>query len=252
MNATGHMLVARIAWDKMTPAARAAVKTLTSDPNDPTTGSPTTNQDNDELTAADWMDDIRPVDKEFHFTDVPLNGNGTIPAGPNSITFLNQQIAILKDPKVPQDNKAEALRFTMHLIGDTHQPLHDSDNNDHGGNGFSLGGKKNLHSFWDAGGDQWSSIPRPLTDDGRAKLTQMATAIENQFPLEKMADKAAETNPADWVHEGWEMAKSDCYTGITQGQAPSAEYTAKARQDMNMEAALGGYRLANLVNSIFT
>ena len=33
MNATGHMLVARIAWDKMTPAARAAVADLASDPN---------------------------------------------------------------------------------------------------------------------------------------------------------------------------------------------------------------------------
>ena len=55
----------------------------------------------------------------------------------------------------------------------------------------------------------------------------------------------------DGSREGCQVSKDDVYEGVTQGQAPSPEYTERARNDMNREAALGGYRLANLLNDIF-
>ena len=37
-------------------------------------------------------------------------------------------------PKADQATKSEALKFVIHSVGDMHQPLHDEDNGDKGGN----------------------------------------------------------------------------------------------------------------------
>ena len=251
MNATGHMLVGRIAWDNLTPAARSAVQDLNSDPNNPGAGKPTTDLDNDVLSAPVWMDDIRPTYKDLHYVNTPLDGDGTLSPGPNSISFLKENLAVLQDAQASRDEKAEALRITEHLVGDLHQPLHNCDNHDHGGNGFKLNGHQNLHSYWDGGAGLWKNSKRPLDSQSQQRIIQMASQLESNYPMSTMTTQATDLNPEDWAHEGWELAKSDVYTGVTQGQAPSPEYTARAQDDMSRGAALGGYRLANLLNQIF-
>ena len=50
--------------------------------------------------------------------------------------------------------KAEALRYVVHFVGDMHQPLHDADNGDKGGNGRHVifdSRPDNLHWIWDTG-----------------------------------------------------------------------------------------------------
>lgn len=254
MNETGHMLVARIAWDRMTPQARKTVEQLTADPNNPGTGTPTSPQDDDVFTAATWMDDIRPVDSKFHFVNTPLNGNGDFPTDENAVTFAQSNIAVLKDAHASKDEKAEALRFVLHLMGDLHQPLHCSDNGDRGGNQFPIqaGRAKNLHAFWDSGGGAWNAIKRPLSPQSQELLTRMASDLEHKYPVEKYQVQAQDVDPAHLAHEGWELARQDCYNGIQRGERPSQEYTARVVDDMGREAALGGYRLANLLNGIFT
>ena len=247
----GHMLVARVAWDKLTPTAQAAVEKLNANPHNPGAGKDCTDQDNDVFSASTWMDNVRPTYKEMHFVNTPLDGDGTLPPGPNSITFLNQNLGVLRDPKASQDQKAEALRITEHLVGDLHMPLHNADNNDHGGNGFKLNGHESLHSFWDSGGKQWTNVKRPLNGPAKDQVIQLAAQLEKQYPMEKYRIDASNLKPEDWSREGWQLSKDDVYEGVTQGQAPSPEYTERARNDMNREAALGGYRLANLLNDIF-
>ena len=251
MNATGHMLVTRIAWDEMTPSTRQAVELLTADPNNPITGKPTTELDNDVFTASTWMDDIKPSLRTRHYIDIPLNGNGAFPEGPNSLTYIKDRIRILKDPKASKDEKAEALRVTMHLVGDIHQPLHDCDNDDHGGNSFALNGQNELHQLWDSGGNQWKRIERPLQEKGREKLAELAAGIEKAYPLAEYRFRASDLNPDDWAREGYAIDKKDVYDGVHRYHAASESYLEKARQDMNLQAALGGYRLANLLNGIF-
>jgi hypothetical protein len=41
---------------------------------------------------------------------------------------------VLKDPTADRTAKVEALKFVIHSVGDLHQPLHDEDNGDKGGN----------------------------------------------------------------------------------------------------------------------
>ena len=43
-------------------------------------------------------------------------------------------MGILRDKHAPASERATALRYIIHFVGDIHQPLHDSDNDDQGGN----------------------------------------------------------------------------------------------------------------------
>ena len=47
---------------------------------------------------------------------------------------LASQLVILRDPTATPQARADALRYIIHFVGDIHQPLHDTTNNDRGGN----------------------------------------------------------------------------------------------------------------------
>jgi hypothetical protein len=97
-----------------------------------------------------------------------------------------------------------ALKFLLHFVGDIHQPLHSSDDNDRGGNnkkvsaaGFRAG---NLHHFWDTEFvDQLETNPQSIASDliGHISRDQISTW------------QAA--GPADWAQESFKVAKADAY-----------------------------------------
>src|SRR5206468_7150652 len=76
--------------------------------------------------------------------------------GDNVIDQINHFAKVLADRSAPKDDRAEALRFLVHFVGDVHQPLHCAERNaDKGGNGrlvFFLDRKKavSLHTCWDS------------------------------------------------------------------------------------------------------
>jgi hypothetical protein len=267
MNETGHMVVARIAWDTMTPNARKAVAKLVADPNNPSSGKPTSAQDSDRFSAATYMDDIRPTYGHLHFDNQYIDEQNRPmdrPSdSPNSVTFLEDNLKTLADAHASTDQKAEALRYTMHLVGDLHQPLHnvdritsDTPKGDRGGNLFPIDWHNelrmsNLHAYWDDAAGEFAFIARPLTPDGTRQLDGIAQSIEQAVPESKVADRSHDLNPEHWAAEGLNLATRDCYTGIAPNQHPSEAYRQKTLKDMNEETALAGYRLGHLVNSIF-
>jgi hypothetical protein len=77
--------------------------------------------------------------------------------------LLNQLpglVGTVGDAQASDSARAVALAWVLHLVGDAHQPLHNSARitpqdtaGDRGGNLFLLGGlypRNNLHAFWDA------------------------------------------------------------------------------------------------------
>ena len=67
---------------------------------------------------------------------------------------INDQLAVLRDPKASDDQKAFSLKFVVHLIGDIHMPLHVGNGTDQGGNFCKvtyMGQPTNLHALWDEG-----------------------------------------------------------------------------------------------------
>jgi len=58
----------------------------------------------------------------------------------------------LQDETASLEDKQLTLRFTVHIIGDLHQPLHAGDGTDRGGNDYKMTffwEETNLHRVWD-------------------------------------------------------------------------------------------------------
>lgn len=65
---------------------------------------------------------------------------------------IERYTAIVTDRSRSDAERAEALRFVIHFVGDVHQPLHNGYRDDRGGNRYQVqfdGNGKNLHDIWD-------------------------------------------------------------------------------------------------------
>ena len=152
-SAFGHRLVADLAATELTPQARAQVADLLRGEADPTLAG-----------VATWADELRENDPDlgkrsasWHYVNMPEGTCNYIPArdcrnGDCVIGAIERQAAILADRKRSRAERAQALKFVVHFVGDVHQPMHVGLGRDRGGNDVqvNLDGKgMNLHSLWD-------------------------------------------------------------------------------------------------------
>lgn len=149
----GHRLVASLAETELTPAARAEVSRLLEGEAEPTLAG-----------VAAWADDLRSNDpglgrrsSPWHYVNLGeeqcVYQAGRDCKGGNCVVgAIAAQAVVLGDKDRPLAERAEALKFVVHFVGDVHQPLHAGYASDKGGNSVqvSIGGKgTNLHSLWD-------------------------------------------------------------------------------------------------------
>jgi hypothetical protein len=159
---------------------------------------------------------------------------------------------------------SEALRsydltWTLHLVGDLHQPLHAIDrytaqisekDGDRGGNEEMVipatGQTLALHAYWDSLFGGYSSVFGAMFDaddraNGLAKVTPDAT-------------KALDLDPDAWAQESFELAKQNAYASpIRTDKTPvqlTRDYETNARSVARSQAALAAARLANLLNMV--
>src|SRR6266513_1527370 len=96
----------------------------------------------------------------WHYVNIPIEADGFDESrdgkrGDNVIDRIEHFEHVLADTTASKEDRAEALKFLVHFVGDIHQPLHCADRNgDKGGNGrlvFYLDRQTavNLHSVWD-------------------------------------------------------------------------------------------------------
>lgn len=258
----GHEIVASIARDRLTPATKAWVDAILA-------------KDTDTLTAPDmisratwadkWRDSGHRETASWHFVDQELVGpdlktacfgypkaNDPPSAGPAQdcvVDKISEFEKELGDPATPDAERLLALKYILHFVGDVHQPLHASDNQDRGGNcvPVSLGGQRttNLHSFWDTG------VLSPLGDDPAA----IAKTLELDITPDEAKAWAAEA-PEAWAEESYAAAKASAYTinspsGCASDVAPlplSTTYQAEALQVARLQIEKAGVRLAAVLN----
>ncbi|MBZ5501712.1 MAG: S1/P1 nuclease [Acidobacteriia bacterium] len=172
----GHQIVALIAEAHLTPHARSIVFRILADA--PISASLPRFCRADSLDAfvdsSTWADDertLQPDTAAWHFIDIPRGAprGNLMPycRGDNGCitTALTDKFRILSNPGATAPARADALRFLIHFVGDIHQPLHTTTNNDHGGNClpvtfFDRAPREinprreeyapNLHEIWDA------------------------------------------------------------------------------------------------------
>lgn len=187
---TGHRVTGAIADQYLSSAARAAIEDILG-PEGLAEGS----------TWADFMraspDDFWQSEASpYHYVTIPQGQTyaeaGAPPQG-DAITAIARFTETLKDPRASREDKALALRFIVHIIGDLHQPLHAGDGTDRGGNDFAVtyfGRETNLHSVWD----------RAMIDGEQLSYSEMTEWLVQKITP---ADIAAWTdpNPVVWANE---------------------------------------------------
>ncbi len=256
----GHKVVAAIARAYLTPAVRAKVDALLAADTD-------TLEPHDMLSAATWADSWRNSHREtsqWHFVDIELDKPDLASAcfgfpptahpassGPAEDCVVDRLAAFtaeLADPATSQAERILALKFVLHFVGDLHQPLHASDNHDHGGNCvvLALGGPRtsNLHSFWDTRlVEDMGSDPEAVAASLRAKIT----------PTHKIAWEGGD--PKSWAPESFAVAKQSVYTIASKpgcdDKAPvnlPAGYEAAAKNVAALQLERAGVRLAWVLN----
>lgn len=256
-NATGHMVVAAIAQANLSPEAAAECKRLLA------VGADLPGSD-DFVSVGPWADDIRNQRREtgpWHYKDIYFRPDGkpatNQPDEVNAVTKIREFTAIVGDHSKSDAERADALRFLIHLVGDIHQPLHatsretdDKPRGDKGGNDYQIRppdgsdvGPKNLHSLWDSG---VGLIPNHPRDEARAAALDEAQKLMKDLPKSSLNNED-DGNPDDWAEESFEIAKKDVYS-TPVGKSPSADYVAKSQVIVANRLALAGYRLADLLN----
>jgi hypothetical protein len=279
----GHRLVARIAWENMTPQARARAIAILHAAN-PETGLRGTHsgtlspEQQIQLFAfaATWPDVVRDtsdalrMEKYHHPTRHYIDTFWTQSTdfGPVQSSTLRPEGDLLRDtPRLQQwlatgtaEQKALALAWLAHLVGDVHQPLHASGRitpldpcGDQGGNLFALeeipntnGRRRNLHSLWDG------IITSTLRREGEAPdafLTRAAHEVTSHHPRSEFAAEMGQRDFRQWAQASVAIAQRDVYRApLVRNQAAPAAYREAAFRVAEARIALAGYRLADMLN----
>lgn len=243
------------------------IKTLIDAIADEYTASP------DFVTAACWADDLKSMgtlqEQNWHFIDIPIIRtpfSGTpapVPSADTNPWAITQAHSTVYSSKAAQLDKARQLRFIIHLVGDIHQPLHAAalfsdqfPNGDMGGNLYNISGvdfTDELHAFWDSGAGQWvDDVDRPLNSTGAAWISDWTNKIIAANPVSSLEPLIKEYSPYTWANESNALAASFVYTAPQAPTPLPASYIAQAQTDCLYQVALGGYRLADLLQYIFT
>jgi hypothetical protein len=246
---TGHMVVAAIAYDRLSPAAKSKV--------DSYFGSK-----QGFLEAACWADDNKSrITAKWHFYDRYF-GEGAFPEAEqqNVVWAIRRFSTELGDSSIDNAERTDALRYLIHFVGDIHMPLHcasrvstDHPKGDRGGNSFKITGltqwspkPKNLHFLWDEGCGLFSETERPLDAASLKKIVSLETVLVSKYGSAQ-ANSTNDMNPDDWSMEGLKLAQTVVYQ-LDEGSTPSDSYLAKGQEVCGKRVVAAGYRLAALLN----
>lgn len=233
----GHDIVAFIAQKHLTPTTAAVMDSLL---------------DNKSIVYwANWLDNASHTaeyayTKTWHYKNIDADRDfenaPNIPEG-NIVDALYSQIAILQDSSATKDEKALALKMTVHFLGDIHQPLHMGHASDKGGNRWNVKffkNGKNLHSVWDSNllnsAHSWSH-------------TEWQEEIDCLSPQDQLIIIQGGT-PTSWGKETYEICKT-IYETTPESTNIEYDYIADWTPTIESQLLKGGLRLADVLNSIF-
>lgn len=217
-NAAGHQRVAQIAYEQLTPSARHQVDDLLN---------------HEFVKASTWADQVRAQGNDtmntWHYINLPDPGPQK-----NVVDAIIDSEKILADSHASKAQKQQALRGLIHWVGDIHQPLH-TIGRDRGGTLFKLTNNpygKNLHQLWDNGA-------------GLLQNNQWKTATITFTTAQLSA-----TSPMQWAEEGYQIASTQAYIGITPNTVPNSAYIERSQSIVQQQIALAGMRLAQILNQL--
>jgi hypothetical protein len=257
--AQGHRVVGLIAADRLTPVARDNVRWLL---------------DGQSLAdVASWADTITGEQQQtslWHYVNIPSGAPGydrdrdcprqpgAAPGSRNDrwrdcvVDRIAYWEARLADTGFDRADRAIALKFVTHFIGDLHQPFH-ALRDGRGGNDVRVRvfGESNcasatapkpspcnLHSVWDS-----RLIDRRKIDD------REYVALLRRLIVDKRWAARPTGTPAEWAEESWRLAKEALVAPATNIEEP---YYRRYLPVIDERLAVGGIRLAAVLNRVLT
>ncbi len=181
----------------------------------------------------------------------------------NVIQALKNSARIVGDKTAPAELRSVHLCWLLHLVGDSHQPLHSSalmttrryPGGDHGGNYLFAARGYTLHAYWDEiiSNEETYETNRLLARE-LAKNAELAAAGE---------EAAKSLDPGAWIDQGHELAKKYVYAPAVMEKVAAREghthlgalnlpqeYEADAEAVAERQAAIAAHRLAALLTQL--
>jgi len=281
-NATGHRVIAAIAYDALTPATRARVDDLLRRHPDyqtyflrnAPTGNSAARARSAFIAASIWADQIKsdprfydddrrdarptPLQRGYpdmgrhqywHFVNIPFTQDGTrlrAPSPPHVVTEIERLSRALTRPVGDAANPVYALPWVLHLVGDLHNPLHAATRFTRDDPNGDRGG----NAFYVQPGRNLHSFW-----DGLAGTDPSSDAYIDRM-ARRLGPKASNNSQdaASWAQEGVELAKLKVYTfgRISNAQDRpirlNRAYQESAKLLAEKQLSAAGARLAGLLN----
>ena len=260
----GHELVGDIAQARLTRHARREVARLLNGDLD-AEGNPSGRKTLASIST--WADEYRrtPAGSStapWHYDNWPICASAREPSacpdGQCASRALEREIAILADRNASPRARNEALKWIVHLAGDIHQPLHEADNLDKGGNTVRVTffgitqdewGPLNLHGVWD----------KYLVERLVAQTAGGARAFVRQERRSRKHPDWESGSVTDWMTESHQIGVNVSYPKLPTPQPcnqPTTEtlvlneqYYADTAPIVAMQLRKAGVRLAKVLNA---
>jgi S1/P1 Nuclease len=300
-NAVGHMTVAKLAWDRLDAGQRdTAYQLLLQHPHlneyfrKQTRPAEVPEAEWFFLHASTWADWLRgyasskrPEDAAIgkfhkgprHYINLPLVHPADIalfkdrkldPPEENIVSALGDYMNQLQNAKLPASERAVALCWLLHLVGDIHQPLHcvavfskEYPDGDLGGNlRWVKDGERptRLHAYWD------DLLGR--SDKYAAIKSHVEVLTRADYERDKFAERLKNKKYMAWAEHGAALANKYAYRNgdlpglmLAFGQdteqkkqtAPPLPkgYDEEARRIARQQIALAAYRLGDELDVVF-
>lgn len=229
------------------------------------------------MEIARWSDDVRTGGYDhptWHYMFRPVIDPAAPPAGgaPYAETgdarealAVNLRIARdTKDPRVSAGERAIALCWIFHIVGDIHQPLHAAEwfssampEGDFAGDRFyvldpSTRQPVKLHRYWD---------DLPANQEDTPYLMARSQELMRKHPranFSSMLKEAERSNFDAWARESYSAAVNTAYdadrpkaTTPESATLPTPAYLAESKLVAEERLALAGYRLADVVRELY-
>lgn len=203
---TGHRALCQIAYEELLPEARQELDRLLALDSD---------FDNfaDSCLFADTPERIRWQD---HFVNLPRSTRAVTTADcpmaeSCALSAIHADFLVLLDPLTSDTEKLLALKLLGHWVGDVHQPMHVSFQDDRGANSNHVdpdNENASLHGVWD-----YRIIARNFGED----YVEIAASLRAEITEQQRAAWKHDS-PIEWVNESFQITISPAARYCVQKQ----------------------------------
>ncbi|WMS86399.1 S1/P1 nuclease [Pleionea litopenaei] len=234
---TGHRVTGAIAEEYLNDSAKKAIQSII--------GTESLAQ------ASTFADEMKSNPSEFwqktanpyHYVTVPrgkVYAQTTPPQKGDAIIALKKFTQTLQSNTSTTEEKAIALKFIVHIIGDLHQPLHAGNGTDKGGNDFKVKffwQDSNLHRVWDS----------ELIDRQQLSYTEWTAWLTRTIDNKKIT-QWSQIDPQVWVTESAKIRD----TIYPDDPKLSWDYQYQHLPALKQRLQQAGVRIALYLNDIYS